>query len=311
MSRSLDADNFSFFVMADSATKFFNSLYISGWSMTKHDPLVEIHVVGTTRETSILSIQDSHPSIEGAQTFQVQVLFKFDFSHSIEVIFKTLSGLTVHRTVGDLIDQRASQYPSKTAIEVFRAKVNNTPHARILDIGGRNRSQRTYKESFPNAEYVVVDILDGENVDVVADAHNLSSVFEDSSFDFVFSSCVFEHLLMPWKVALEINKILRIGGSLWVQSHQTLGLHDFPWDYWRFSSDSWASLFNKNTGFEIVESISDHELYILPFLARTEMLDSEKAAGHEISAVHAVKICDTTLSWDQSLPELVTTKYPG
>jgi SAM-dependent methyltransferase len=311
MSHASTNNDFAFFVMADSAAKFFNSLYISGWSLTRHDPLVEIHVVGTTRETSIVSIQDSHPSIEGAQSFQVQVLFNFDFSHDIEVVFKTLSGLVVHHTVGDLINQRASHYPSKTAFEVFRAKVNAMPNARILDIGGRDRSQRTYKESFPNAEYVVVDIVDGENVDVVADAHNLSSVFENSSFDFVFSTYVFEHLLMPWKVALEINKILRVGGSLWIQSHQTLGLHDFPWDYWRFSSDSWASLFNQNTGFEIVETISDHEMYIIPSLARKEMFDSEKTAGHEVSAVHAVKVGDTELNWDTPLTDLVTTKYPG
>ena len=310
MNHALTSDNFPFFVMADSATKFFNSLYISGWSLTEHDPLVEIQVVGTTKETSIVSIQDSHPSIEGAQTFQVQVLFNFDFSHDIEVVFKTLSGLAVHRTVGDLINQRASHYPSKTASEVFRAKVNAMPNARILDIGGRDRSQRTYKEFFPNAEYVVVDIVDGENVDVVADAHNLSSVFENSSFDIVFSTFVFEHLLMPWKVALEINKILRVGGSLWVQSHQTLGLHDFPWDYWRFSSESWASLFNQNTGFEIVETISDHEMYIIPFLTRKEMFDAEKAAGYELSAVHAVKICDSSLAWDSSLGDLVSTQYP-
>jgi hypothetical protein len=96
---------------------------------------------------------------------------------------------------------------------------------------------------------------------------------------------------MPWRVALEINKILRVGGSLWVQSHQTLGLHDFPWDYWRFSSESWASLLNKNTGFEIVDAISDHEMYIIPFLTRNEMFDAEKAAGYELSAVHAVKVC--------------------
>ena len=127
-----------------------------------------------------------------------------------------------------------------------------------FEIGGRDRSQRTIKEKFPNAEYVVVDIVAGENVDVVADAHQLSSVFENSSFDFVISASVFEHLLMPWKVALEINKILRPGGSLWISSHQTVGLHDSPWDYWRFSRDSWTGIFNKNTGFEIVATVSDH-----------------------------------------------------
>ena len=122
--------------------------------------MVEIHVVGTTRETSIVSIQDSRPNIEGAQAIQVQVLFNFDFCHDIEVVLKTLSGLVVRRTVGDLIDQRASNYPSKTAVEVFRAKLNAMPNAQcsmlnaqcsmlnaqILDIGGRDRSERTYNE---------------------------------------------------------------------------------------------------------------------------------------------------------------------
>ena len=77
MNHALTSDNFPFFVMADSTTKFFNSLYISGWSLTKHDPLVEIHVVGTTKETSIVSIQDSHPSIEGLK------LFKFKFCSTL------------------------------------------------------------------------------------------------------------------------------------------------------------------------------------------------------------------------------------
>ena len=146
MNHALTSDNFPFFVMADSAKKFLNSLYISGWSLTKHDPLVEIHVVGITKETSIVSIQDSHPNIEVAQAFQIQVLFNFDFCHDIEVVLKTLSSLVVRRTVGDLIDQRASNHPSKNAVEVFRAKVNAIPNARILDIGGRDRSQRTYNE---------------------------------------------------------------------------------------------------------------------------------------------------------------------
>ena len=298
-------------VMADSAAKFFSSLYISGWSMTRQDPLVEILVGDVSKETSIVSIQDSHPSVQGAQSFQVQVLLNNDFSHSIEVLFRSLSGLEVRRTIGDVIQQRISNCPSHAAAQAFWAKVNAVQNARILDIGGRDRSQRTIKESFPNAEYVVLDIVAGENVDVVADAHQLSSVFANSSFDFVISASVFEHLLMPWKAALEINKILRVGGSLWVQSHQTLGLHDLPWDYWRFSSDSWASLFNQNTGFEIVETIFDHEMYIIPFLARKEMFDAEKADGYELSAVHALKVCDSALAWDSSLSDLVSTKCPG
>ncbi len=135
-----------------------------------------------------------------------------------------------------------------------------------------------------------MNIVNYEKVEIV-EGHNLSSVFENSSFDFVFSTFVFEHLLMPWKVALEINKILRVGGSLRVQSHQNLGLHDLPWDYRRFSSESWTSLLNKIIGFEIVDNISDHQMYIIHFLTRDEKFDAEKAAGYELSAVHAVKVC--------------------
>ena len=115
---------------------------------------------------------------------------------------------------------------------------------------------------------------------------------------------------MPWKVALEINKILRPGGSLWISSHQTVGLHDSPWDYWRFSRDSWTGIFNKNTGFEIVATVSDHNQYVIPFLAREGKLDSEKAVGHELSAVHAIKISDSKLTWESTLNDLVFSGYP-
>ena len=51
-------------------------------------------------------------------------------------------------------------------------------------------------------------------------------------------------------------------------------------------------------------------MYIIPFLTRKEMFDAEKAAGYELSAVHAVKICDSSLAWDSSLGDLVSTQYP-
>ena len=41
-----------------------------------------------------------------------------------------------------------------------------------------------------------MNIVNCEKVEIV-EGHNLSSVFENSSFDFVFSTFVFGHLLMP------------------------------------------------------------------------------------------------------------------
>ena len=83
---------------------------------------------------------------------------------------------------------------------------------RVLEIGARARSGVTRRELFPPpVVYVGLDVSAGPNVDVVGDAHHLSQ-FVTGKFDAAFSISTFEHLLMPWKVVLELNKILRDGG---------------------------------------------------------------------------------------------------
>ena len=54
-------------------------------------------------------------------------------------------------------------------------------------------------------------IAAGPNVDVIGDAHHLSR-FLNGHFDFVFFIAVFEHPLIPWKVAIEMNKVMTKGG---------------------------------------------------------------------------------------------------
>jgi hypothetical protein len=125
--------------------------------------------------------------------------------------------------------------------------------ARVLEIGSRDRSGFVSKDHFVPEwmEYIGTDILAGDNVDVVCDAHEISRFFPSRSFDYIFSLNVFEHLLVPWKVALEINTLLKAGGKVMIFTHQTMPLHDTPCDYWRFSDKAWQALFNKDTGFKI------------------------------------------------------------
>ena len=87
---------------------------------------------------------------------------------------------------------------------------------------------------------------------VVADAHQLSSVLPASYFDAVTSTAVFEHLVMPWKVAIEMNRVMKVGAWAFIYTHQTIGMHDLPWDYFRFSDNAWKGIFNRHTGFEII-----------------------------------------------------------
>jgi len=51
----------------------------------------------------------------------------------------------------------------------------NSPATRVLEIGSRCvSSQAHWKRFFPDVQYTGIDIIDGDNVDLVADAHKLS-----------------------------------------------------------------------------------------------------------------------------------------
>lgn len=59
----------------------------------------------------------------------------------------------------------------------------------VLDIGGRNVNG-TVRDLFPNADYVALDIREGEGVDIVADA---ATWVPDRQFDLVVCTETFEH----------------------------------------------------------------------------------------------------------------------
>ncbi len=52
-------------------------------------------------------------------------------------------------------------------------------------------------------------------------------------------------------------KALKVGGLLYIQTHQSFPLHGYPNDYFRFSQDALASLFGTTMGFEVVATNYD------------------------------------------------------
>ncbi len=130
----------------------------------------------------------------------------------------------------------------------------NRPGVRILEIGSRNVTGGATRRPFSSAHYVGFDFYEGENVDVVGDAHKLSSYFgDDEKFDLIFSSAVFEHFHMPWIVAQEIQKLVKIGGYVFVETHFSSGAHERPWNFFQFSDMGLRALFNNALGFELVD----------------------------------------------------------
>lgn len=98
-------------------------------------------------------------------------------------------------------------------------------------------------------------------MNVVADFHEMSDILSCDHFDFIVCVSVFEHLT-PFEAAIEINRVLRQDGVIFVQTHQTVGLHDRP--YFRFSDDSWRGIFNRATGFEILETLMSNIVRVSP-----------------------------------------------
>lgn len=185
---------------------------------------------------------------------------------------------------------------------------------RLLEIGSREVSGHSRRNLFPNAaEYIGIDILQGPGVDMVLDAHELSRTFPAAHFDGIFSFSVFEHLVFPWKVVLEINRLLRIGGYCFVSTHPAWPPHELPWDFWRFPGEGLKAMFSAPLGFEVCEA-AEGVMGRLHSLA--EDPPTRGVSGFNIPmavALVARKTADydpDRFRWDVSIPEVVTTSYP-
>ena len=131
----------------------------------------------------------------------------------------------------------------------------NKKGMRILEVGSRVVTGASFRENFNDAEYIGFDYHNGKNVDIVGDAHKLSSYFDkEEKFDLIFSSAVFEHLAMPWKVAEEISKLLKVGGTVFVETHFSFSSHERPWHFFQFSDMALKSIFSPALGFECIEA---------------------------------------------------------
>lgn len=135
------------------------------------------------------------------------------------------------------------------------AQLCNKPGFRILEIGSREVVGKSVARTrFDQAEYVGFDYYPGDNVDVVGDAHQLSEYFPHGSFDLVYTSACFEHFAMPWRVASEAAKLLKVGGHIFVETHFSYSSHERPWHFFQFSDMALRVLFPPAMGIECIEA---------------------------------------------------------
>jgi SAM-dependent methyltransferase len=212
------------------------------------------------------------------------------------------------------ISRATSEDPYHQLFRRFVAEVNALPTPRLVELGSRMRSGNKYTSGFRgDIPYTGFDIVPGENVDVVGDAHELSKHLETGAFDALFSISVFEHLAMPWKAVVEVNKVLKTGGLVFVSTHPTWPPHERPWDFYRYSQHGMSVLFSKLAGFEIVEVCEGLPCRVVPLGFEPSMKGMQVHNAFLGVAILARKIgpSDPRLAWDVSLPEILDTQYPS
>ena len=73
---------------------------------------------------------------------------------------------------------------------------------------------------------VSVDVLPAEAADLVAEAEALP--FRDNTFDRAVSGAVFEHVRDPIRSAKEVRRVIKEGGSFYIDTAFLQGYHGFP-----------------------------------------------------------------------------------
>lgn len=207
---------------------------------------------------------------------------------------------------------------ARDVFTTFISKVN-AGHLHLLEIGSRNVApMTTSKRSLfaGAASYTGFDYYPDDNTDVVGDAHRLSSYFPDRRFGAVYSASVFEHLAMPWLVALEINKVMEIGGWTFHSAPCAVPIHERPWDFWRYTEETFKVLFSRPLGFEVVKSgyLNPMRIYPEEMRAGYEMMPGQITFhGVQILARKIAEVDPDRFRWDMTIEEAMgaDSHYPA
>lgn len=205
---------------------------------------------------------------------------------------------------------------SSSAFEEFRAEANRV-QGRVLEIGSRQvvPGGESKRGLFPGCSYVGFDYYKDANTDVVGDAHELSKFF-GREFDAVFSLAVLEHFAMPWVIAAEINKVLKVGGLTFHSTHFAFPLHERPWDFWRYTDQALRILFSPPLGFEVIRCDFDTPARMHPDVPRDELMHLPMEpvwVGISVLARKVAEIDPAKFVWSASVADCLgpNSHYPS
>ena len=129
----------------------------------------------------------------------------------------------------------------------------------IIDVGSQAvAGNPTYKPFFnkPCWKYFGLDLVSGNNVDIIVKDPYKWAEIEDASVDVVISGQAFEHIEFPWLTIKEIFRILKDRGVACIIAPSSGWEHRYPVDCWRIFPDGMRAL-AKWAGFRVIEVFTD------------------------------------------------------
>lgn len=129
---------------------------------------------------------------------------------------------------------------------------------KIVDIGSYDVNG-SYRPLFEDDGwiYIGVDLTPGPNVNVVLRSpYRLP--FPTQSIDLLVSGQAFEHIEFFWLTWLEMTRVLKPGGLIFLIAPSRGPEHQYPIDCWRFYPDGFKAL-ARYAGLELLEAHTDWE----------------------------------------------------
>jgi SAM-dependent methyltransferase len=135
--------------------------------------------------------------------------------------------------------------PSRRFAERLRASLrgrSRRPTLLIIGGGTLGPGLRTLYDD-PDIDVISFDLYESPWTRFVADAHAIP--LADSSVDAVWIQAVLEHVLDPWRVVAEIERVLFPGGVVYAETPFLQQVHEGPYDFTRFTESGHRWLFRR------------------------------------------------------------------
>ena len=113
---------------------------------------------------------------------------------------------------------------------------------KVLFVGSGGSLEALIRKTI-KCNLISIDVNKDRDPDYIMSVTEMN--FKNDNFDLVFMLEVLEHVEKPFKAPDEIFRVLKPGGTLLLSTPFIFGIHDEPYDYWRFTKYGLKNIFGQ------------------------------------------------------------------